>query len=139
VDALKDNAAKRGLTLVWQKPEAVPDITIDKSKVYEIIYNLIDNAIKYTENGSVSVELFKKPKSVVIAVKDTGIGLSSDDQKQLFQRFGRVEAGKKVNITGTGIGLYVAKYMVEAQKGRIWAESAGRGKGSTFFVELPLG
>ena len=139
VDALKDNAAKRGLTLVWQKPEAVPDITIDKSKVYEIIYNLIDNAIKYTENGSVSVELFKKPKSVVIAVKDTGIGLSSDDQKQLFQRFGRVEAGKKVNITGTGIGLYVAKYMVEAHKGRIWAESAGAGKGSTFFVELPLG
>ena len=139
VGMLKDNAAKRGLTLVWQKPEAVPDITIDKSKVYEIIYNLIDNAIKYTENGSVSVELFKKPKSVVIAVKDTGIGLSSDDQKQLFQRFGRVEAGKKVNITGTGIGLYVAKYMVEAQKGRIWAESAGRGKGSTFFVELPLG
>ena len=139
VGMLKDNAAKRGLTLVWQKPEAVPDITIDKSKVYEIIYNLIDNAIKYTENGSVSVELFKKPKSVVIAVKDTGIGLSQDDQKQLFQRFGRVEAGKKVNITGTGIGLYVAKYMVEAQKGRIWAESAGRGKGSTFFVELPLG
>src|SRR3989344_4138056 len=139
VDALKDNAAKRGLTLVWQKPEAVPDITIDKSKVYEIIYNLIDNAIKYTEKGSVSVVLSQKPKSIVIAVKDTGIGLSSDDQKQLFQRFGRIEAGKKVNISGTGIGLYVAKYMVEAQKGRIWAESVGRGKGSTFFVELPLG
>ncbi|MBI5787034.1 MAG: HAMP domain-containing histidine kinase, partial [Candidatus Niyogibacteria bacterium] len=139
VDALKDNAAKRGLQLLWQKPEGIPDIVIDKSKVYEIIYNLIDNAIKYTQKGSVSVLLSKKPKSIIIAVKDTGIGMSREDIGQLFQRFGRVEAGKKVNTSGTGIGLYVAKYMVEAHKGKIWAESAGRGEGSAFFVEFPLG
>ena len=139
VEALKDNAVKRGLQLLWQKPEGIPEITIDKSKVYEIIYNLIDNAVKYTQKGSVSVLLSKKPKSILIAVKDSGIGISKEEIKQLFQRFGRAESGRKVNTGGTGIGLYVAKYMVEAHKGRIWAESAGAGKGSTFFVELPIG
>ena len=104
----------------------------------ETIGNLIENSIKYTAKGEIKVSLDDGNGKIKFSVKDTGIGLSSDDQKQLFQRFGRVEAGKKVNITGTGIGLYVAKYMVEAQKGRIWAESAGRGKGSTFFIELPL-
>ena len=139
VEALKDNAVKRGLQLLWQKPEGIPEITIDKSKVYEIIYNLIDNAVKYTQKGSVSVLLSKKPKSILIAVKDSGIGISKEEIKQLFQRFGRAESGRKVNTGGTGIGLYVAKYMVEAHKGRIWAESAGADKGSTFFVELPIG
>lgn len=138
VDALKDNAAKRGLRLLWQKPEGILDITIDKSKVYEIIYNLIDNAIKYTEKGEVKVGLEKEPKSLVISVSDTGVGISRGDIDKLFQRFGRIEAGKKVNVSGAGIGLFVAKYMVEAHKGRIWAESKGPGKGSTFFVELPM-
>ena len=75
--------------------------------------------------------------SVRLIVQDTGVGISNETLPRLFEKFVRADDAGKVNYSGTGLGLYVAKQMVEAHKGKIWAESAGVGKGSTFIVELP--
>lgn len=115
----------------------------DKDKFKQIIANLIDNAMKYTPAGSIVVSLQKKnglkganDSKIVFSVKDCGIGIAPEVLPKLFAKFSRAENGNRQNIHGTGLGLYVAKQIVEAHKGRIWAESPGEGKGSIFFVEL---
>jgi len=112
----------------------------DRDKLIQIVSNLIDNSIKYTPSGSVAVSLAKKSggSSVLLRVEDTGVGIAPKDMKMLFRKFirGRADGGKKLYTEGTGIGLYVAKQMIEAHQGRIWAESGGPGKGSAFFIEL---
>jgi signal transduction histidine kinase len=115
-------------------------IKADLGKIKQVLANLIDNAVKYTPAGSITVSLTRiKERSLVrIAVKDTGVGIPQHALPKLFERFVRAENANTVNISGTGLGLYVAKQMVEAHKGKIWAESGGEGKGSVFYVELPL-
>jgi histidine kinase len=72
-------------------------------------------------------------------IKNSGVGMSLETQKKIFEKFSRAENAGKFHASGSGLGLYIAKEFVERQNGRIWAESAGEGKGSTFFVELPRG
>ena len=74
----------------------------------------------------------------MISISDTGIGIDKEDIPKLFSKFSRTKDANKQNVIGTGLGLYVAKQMIEAQKGKIWVESAGRDKGSTFIIELPI-
>ena len=130
-------------------------IYADKDKFKQIVANLVDNSIKYTPSGSVVVSLEKKIEQnkkqnidnamkgsegkIIFSVKDTGIGIAPDVMPKLFAKFTRATNGTKQNIHGTGLGLYVAKEIVTAHKGKIWAESAGEGKGSTFNVELEEG
>ena len=136
---LNDAARKKGLELLWQKPiPLLPQTIFDASKIHEVIYNLVDNAIKYTQNGKIWVKTEKVGSYLRISVRDTGIGLEADDAEDLFQKFNRAGQGYKVNIQGHGIGLYVARQMVEAHGGRIWVESPGSRQGSTFIVELPI-
>jgi signal transduction histidine kinase len=73
-----------------------------------------------------------------VTVKDTGVGMSKETQGEVFEKFVRAKNANNVNVTGTGLGLFVAKKMVDDMGGKIWAESEGEGKGSTFHVELPL-
>jgi signal transduction histidine kinase len=73
-----------------------------------------------------------------VLVKDTGIGISKEDIPKLFAKFVRAKDANKTNVIGTGLGLYIAKQMVEAQGGKVWVESEGLGKGSTFFIKLPI-
>ncbi len=112
----------------------------DKDKFKQIIANLVDNAVKYTPAGTVNVSLLtkraKEGNKVLFSVKDQGIGIAPEVMPKLFAKFSRAENGNRQNIHGTGLGLYVAKEIVNAHKGRIWAESPGEGKGSTFFVEM---
>ncbi len=108
----------------------------DSGKLTQVISNLIDNASKYTKQGSIKVSLEKKVNKVQLSVKDTGIGIASETMPKLFAKFSRATDASKTNITGTGLGLYVAKQIIEAHKGKIWAESEGVGKGSMFIVEL---
>jgi signal transduction histidine kinase len=110
-----------------------------------VVRNLIDNAIKYTQKGTVSIFLTKKPPtstmphgSALFAVKDSGVGITDEDKKRLFTEGGRGKDSVKMNVHSTGYGLFFAKGIVDAHQGKIWAESAGPGQGSTFFVELPL-
>ncbi len=115
-------------------------INADKDKLKQVITNLIDNSIKYTPSGSIDVSLVKniKEKKITFSVKDTGVGISSEAMPRLFSKFVRLDSGNKQNIYGTGLGLFVAKDIVTAHQGKIWAESDGDGKGSVFNVELDM-
>ncbi len=103
-----------------------------------VVGNLVNNSINYTQTGSVSVHLERTNDSILFSVKDTGVGLSDEDKAVLFTEGGHGKESRAVNPHSTGYGLYIASQIVLAHKGRIWAESGGRGKGSTFFVELPV-
>jgi len=138
-DTVKDlsiTAEKRGLKLT----SSIPDdqkyfVNGDKEKLRQILINLIDNSIKYTKEGSIVTSLVEKSGKIILSIKDTGVGISKEAIKGLFQKFSRGD-GAKLNSSGSGLGLYLVKEIVEAHKGRVWIESEGIGKGSTFFVEL---
>ncbi len=102
-----------------------------------VIKNLFDNAIRYTKQGEIVVSLQMKLKKVMITVKDFGVGLSEEDKKNLFTEGGQGRNSPRINANSTGYGLFIAKQIVDAHDGKIWAESEGEGKGSEFFVELP--
>lgn len=107
----------------------------DKEKLRQIIVNIIDNSIKYTKEGKILVNLDSQNGKILLSIKDTGAGVSKEEKENLFKKFSRGE-GSKLNASGSGLGLYLVKEIVEAHKGRVWVESEGVGKGSTFFVEL---
>jgi signal transduction histidine kinase len=132
-------AEKKGLRFVFKKPDApLPKLFVDQLKLRQVILNLIDNAIRYTPQGEIELSVEKAGSKIIIAVKDTGEGLTKKEQKEIFSSFTRGTAGLNLFVEGSGLGLYVAKKYVDLHKGRIWAESEGKGKGSTFYVELPL-
>ncbi|MBP9757099.1 MAG: hypothetical protein KBD06_00705 [Candidatus Pacebacteria bacterium] len=108
----------------------------DQGKVKEVIGNIIDNSLKYTKEGGITVSVERHGPFVRAVISDTGVGIPKGTIDQLFKKFSRADA-QKVNLLGTGIGLYLAKTFIEAQGGRIWAESDGENKGSRFIVEFP--
>jgi signal transduction histidine kinase len=109
----------------------------DQGKIKQVIGNIIDNAIKYCPQGGIHVWLAHKPDNkILVTISDTGVGIHPDVLPRLFEKFTRAPDASKTNIMGTGLGLYVARKMIEAHNGRIWAESPGVGKGSSFFIEL---
>jgi len=103
----------------------------------EVSNNMIENSIRYTKEGTITVSMEKIDGMVKFSVKDTGIGISDEDKKSLFTEGGRGKDSVKVNVNSTGYGLYSVKLIVTAHKGKVWAESEGVGKGATFTVELP--
>jgi signal transduction histidine kinase len=136
----KPNVEKMGLKLNYSfEPGQNYSIFADMGKIKQIVGNIIDNSIKYTPQGHVDVAL-SKPNSgkFLIKIADTGVGINPKVMPKLFQKFSRAENANDVNIMGTGLGLYVAKQMIEAHHGRVWAESEGDGKGSQFYIELPV-
>jgi signal transduction histidine kinase len=138
-EGMRQHAAQRGLALrpdVGQG-ERLP-VRADLTKVRETIRNLIDNAIKYTRAGSVTISADRQIADARVTIKDTGVGIEAEAMASLFNKFSRADA-QNVNRQGSGIGLYLAKIFIEAQGGRVWAESAGTGAGSSFYIELPLG
>lgn len=137
VTELTPLATKRGLTLTAVAPEDL-NVTADIGKMKQVLSNLIDNAIKYTEKGSVTITVESADKKARITIADTGIGIDPEEAKNLFEKFKRARGANKVNTTGTGLGLYVAKQLVEGHGGTVRVESDGVGKGSRFIVELPL-
>ena len=113
----------------------------DETQITQVFKNLMDNSLRYTPTGEIKVSLKVSPddkKKVLFMVKDTGVGLSDKDKEKLFTEGGKGEESLKVNTNSTGYGLYIVKKIVETHKGKIWAESAGRGHGSKFLVELKL-
>ncbi len=111
----------------------------DKAKLHHVFYNLVENSIKYTEKGFVEISMCVLRKHFIrVEIKDSGVGIDADDLKTLFNKFERARNIHGVNVQGSGLGLYIAREILHAHNGRIWAKSAGAGKGSTFFVEMPL-
>ena len=118
-------------------------IEIDKIRIEQVILNLFSNAIKNTPpNGKITIKSLKKNKYVEISITDTGIGLTKEEMDKLFTRFGKIERYgnglEYIDIQGTGLGLYISKEIIELHEGQIWAESAGRDKGSTFTIKIPI-
>ncbi len=135
-EELKFLASSKGLTLKFTPLKNALMIKADVEKIRQVFQNLVDNSVKYTPKGSVNVAIKDEGDNILFSVIDTGIGLSKELQVNLFQRFVR-DQKIKAQIQGTGLGLYIAKQIVEAHKGQIWAESDGEGLGSRFFVRLP--
>lgn len=137
---LQKFAQEKNIYLRFKKPDfSLASLALDAVGMREAIYNIIDNAVKYTFEGGVEVVIAAKEEKLCISVKDTGIGMNEKDRAWLFSRtFERGEKAKNVNIEGKGIGLYLAAQMIISNGGTIRAESAGWGKGSEFIIELPL-
>ena len=148
IKELSIQAKDKKLELRYQKTE-IPQVKADPDRTRQILINLIGNAIKYTPArnasqsdaggpaGKVEISCEKKEKEIVTHVKDSGIGMSKEAQKSLFQKFYRIKNEKTRQITGTGLGLWICKQLVEMQGGKIWVESV-EGKGSTFTFSLPV-
>ncbi len=141
VDDKRQEAIKKGLLLTFKSSLNGQGIVhADIGKTLEIIHNLLNNALKYTPKGSVDVFVHDDPKKkkIYVDIHDSGIGMTAQDIAKLFGKFERAENANTVNITGTGLGLYVARTMALAMKGEITASSEGQGLGSTFRFELPM-
>jgi signal transduction histidine kinase len=139
--ALKANEKK--LSLTFNKPNVpLPIVNIDGPKVREVISNLVDNAIKYTPSGGVTVDIAQQKADdsdcIRVTVSDTGLGISKEEMPYLFAKFSRGNNKERLKIKGTGLGLYVGKVMIENNGGKIWAESEGEGKGSKFSIDIPI-
>ncbi len=116
----------------------LPNVSVDPEKTKEIISNLMENALKYTfDGGTINARVTANEIGVWVLVKDSGVGIPKERQKDLFQKFSRVENPLSRLTTGTGLGLYAVKKLVEKQKGKVWFESE-EGKGSTFGFVLPI-
>lgn len=147
IEEIQPLAMAKGLKLESVLPEKEIFVQADKTKLKQVVQNLIDNSIKYTPTpsadsgqvGFVRVELKEESATrgtnIIFSVKDSGLGMSAELLPHLFGEFVRDERVKK-EIRGTGFGLYIAKSIIEAHGGTIWAESPGEGRGSTFFVRL---
>ncbi len=132
-------ARSRGVSLELVSPKKpLPKLPLDESKIREVVSNLIDNALKYTERGRVKVSFESHARSVRLIVEDTGAGIAAEDMPRLFEKFIRSRNTSVIDVSGTGLGLYVSRNFIEAHGGRIWAESEGLGRGSRFIVELPI-
>ncbi len=138
-EELKPVADQNQLELRWRPPQDKLYVRADQEKLRQVILNLIDNAIKYTLKGYVEIELEKtKAGSARLSVKDTGIGMDKEEMALIFGKFVRGKKVPRLWTEGVGLGLYIAKKIIEEHKGKIWAESQGEGKGSAFFVEIPM-
>ena len=139
VEELKIEAKKKNIYLNWEKPhKPLPKILIDIDKTRQVILNIVDNAIKYTKQGGVTVSTKIQDSRLKIQVKDTGEGMTEKEISYLFESFSRGKAGTHLYSEGAGLGLYIARKFVEMHQGKIWAESKGKDKGSTFYIELPI-
>ena len=133
---MKDAAIDKGLKYDLEISEGNYQMTGDMIQVGQAVRNLIDNSIKYTPSGNMAVKLQNKDGKILFSVKDTGVGISEELKPKLFTKGGRDKDSQKINVNSTGFGLAFVKGVAEAHKGRVWAESAGVGKGAEFFMEL---
>jgi signal transduction histidine kinase len=152
-------AKKKNFYLDLKLPtQALPEITMDHAKVRELVSNFIDNALKYTEKGGVTIKAEVMEEGVLvdengfvipgrnsgfgdvirISVADTGIGVGRDEIPYLFRKFSRGKDVSRLHVSGTGLGLYVGKAIATAHHGQVWVESDGVGTGSRFMIEIPI-
>jgi two-component system phosphate regulon sensor histidine kinase PhoR len=131
-------AAQKGLTLHHTFPQESVTVTGDSGRLEDLLINLLDNAVKYTETGSVSLDLSLEDQQAVIEISDTGIGISPEHQSRVFERFYVVDPSRSKLSGGTGLGLAIVKHIVAQHRGTLSMESKP-GQGTLFVVKLPLG
>jgi signal transduction histidine kinase/DNA-binding response OmpR family regulator len=128
---------QKGLRLVKQVDADLPGVTADRDRIIQVVINLISNAVKFTDSGSVTCRAERRGGEVVVRISDTGVGITPADQPKVFERFKQVGDTLTDKPKGTGLGLPICREIVEHHGGRIWVESEP-GKGSTFSFALPL-
>ncbi len=138
VKDFKIKAKEKKIKILWDKPKNIPQVDCDQEKIHHVVFNFVDNALKYSEEGEIKVLLTQEEKGISIRVQDNGIGFNKTDEVNFYQKFYRGENVKGSNVTGTGLGLFVCRKFIEAHNGRIWARSSGLGKGSEFGFWIPL-
>lgn len=126
----------KGLKLETEIEDGTYNVFGDALWLKEVSNNLVENALKYTREGKITVGLEKRDKKILFYVKDTGVGVTPEDKANLFTEGGRGKESVKINVDSTGYGLYSVRLIVDAHKGKVSVESEGPGKGSTFWVEL---
>lgn len=135
---LKLKAKQKKMEVKWECPKKIKKVECDQEKIHHVIFNFIDNALKYCDKGAVKVRFEDDGKGVAVRVSDEGVGFEKQDEVNFFQKFYRGDNVKASTVTGTGLGLYVCRKFIEAHNGRVWAHSAGLGKGSEFGFWIPL-
>jgi signal transduction histidine kinase len=136
VEEKRDQTDKKGLKMETDITNEECIVNGDGFWLKEVVNNLLDNSIKYTKEGKIVIGLKKENNKILFSIKDTGVGITDEDKKNLFTEGGRGKNSVKVNVDSTGYGLYTVKLIIAAHNGRAWVESEGEGKGSQFFVEL---
>jgi signal transduction histidine kinase len=135
---LDRQSEEKGVGFRAEIPADLSQVWVDEDRIVQVFINLFANALQYSPAGSeVTITASNMGKEVEIAIADRGIGISADQLGIIFDRFYRVDKSRSRSLGGSGIGLTIAKHLVEAHSGRIWAESAGIGQGSTFYITLP--
>lgn len=139
IKRLTPNAHQRGVSLIPKLAGEISLIPGDEDRLGQVLTNLVANGIQYTpEGGEVAISVEKKNGDVQITVSDSGIGIPPEHLTDIFTRFYRVDKSRsRASGGGSGIGLTIARLLIEAHGGRIWAESEGKGKGSRFIFTLP--
>jgi PAS domain S-box-containing protein len=133
-------ASEKALSLfVEDGSDREVEIYADRTRIRQVMINLVNNAIKFTDKGKIAINAQRKDDHVLITVRDTGIGIPPDKLEAVFQEFIQVDTSTTRKVGGTGLGLPISRKLVEMHGGRLWAESTGiNGEGSTFLVNLPL-
>jgi len=137
VSTIGDLIRGRDLELRLEVPESLPALNIDRTRIRQVLLNLLNNAARFTEQGAITVSAQVTKTEVIVSVADTGIGIPPDELARVFDEFHQVDMSLRRRREGSGLGLAISKRFVELHDGRIWAEST-LGKGSTFRFSLPL-
>jgi signal transduction histidine kinase len=127
-------AKQKGILLDIKTKTDLEEIPFDNDKIMQVLINLINNALKFTEKGSIIISVEDRKQDICVAIKDTGTGIAEEDLGILFESFSQVGQGKRTK--GTGLGLNISQKIVEAHKGKIWVEST-LGEGTIFYFSLP--
>jgi signal transduction histidine kinase len=127
---------ENAVSINYEIESGLPLLTGDEQRVRQIVFNLISNACKFTENGDIVVRAYRQGEEIHIAICDSGPGIDPKDHEMIFNLFRQTRAGLRKS-TGTGLGLPISRRLAEAHGGRLWLESTP-GKGATFFVALPI-
>ncbi len=137
LDSCTALAHGRPITLLQEVPPDLPRVDADPTRVRQVVLNLVSNAIKYTEQGTVAVRARPQGDEVVVIIRDTGVGIAKEELEAVFEPFRQTRYSRGAHDLGTGLGLAISRRLVELHGGRIWAESEP-GRGSTFYFTLPI-
>lgn len=144
IDSFKSLAEEKNLKIIASFDENLPKASFDRIRMKQVLNNLLANAIKFTDAGSITVKVSKElvnnhAVDILVCVTDTGIGIDKEGAEKLFSKFGQLRDGRDhAGLRSSGLGLFITRGIVEAMGGRIWVKSAGPGLGSTFCFTVPL-
>lgn len=134
---MRPGVEQKGLKFNLEISNNLPNLMGDRCRLLQVFRNIVGNAIKFTDEGNITIKATHKEQYVVITIEDTGIGMSDKDVKKIFSKFYQADTGNDRNNEGTGLGLFICREMVQRHNGKIWAESK-LNEGSTFIIKLPI-